>query len=226
MELLTIRGQSPVILLVDLQGFEFVSDGVFIVEEAVVTNVKSLGEYHHWLFNPPHSKGVLDLADWRTLEYGSYHHHGLQWDDGLIPYDRVAHYFERVLRSECKQDRNVRIYVSDHTECLLKLCDHKLDGDHHLEVNGIRRDDSYTENEEDPISKHDYPELKKSEIMKNSFQKHEAYSIGFYYHDRYEEDQYFYDKFRGLNCVRKFAERLKEVAIQIQKVTVQKSNIL
>ncbi|KAJ8671053.1 hypothetical protein QAD02_002312, partial [Eretmocerus hayati] len=103
------------------------------------------------------------------------------------------------------------------TECLLKLCDHKLDGDPHLEVNDIRQDDSYTENEEDPISKHDYPELKKSEIMKNSFQKHEAYSIGFYYHDRYEEDKCFYDKFRGLNCVRKFAERLKEIAIQIQR---------
>ncbi|KAJ8671878.1 hypothetical protein QAD02_003137 [Eretmocerus hayati] len=112
MELLTIRGQSPVILLVDLQGFEFVSDGVFIVKEAVVTNVESLGEYYHWLFNPPYSKEVLDLADWRALEYASYHHHGLQWDDGLIPYDRVAHYFERVLRSECKQDRNMRIYVS------------------------------------------------------------------------------------------------------------------
>ncbi|KAJ8671879.1 hypothetical protein QAD02_003138 [Eretmocerus hayati] len=107
------------------------------------------------------------------------------------------------------------IYVD--TECLLKLCDHKLDGDPHLEVNDIRQDDSYTENEEDPISKHDYPELKKSEIMKNSFQKHEAYSIGFYYHDRYEEDECFYDKFRGLNCVRKFAERLEEIAIQIQR---------
>ncbi|KAJ8664381.1 hypothetical protein QAD02_006043 [Eretmocerus hayati] len=116
------------------------------------------------------------------------------------------------------------IYVD--TECLLKLCDHKLDGDPHLEVNDIRQDDSYTENEEDPISKHDYPELKKSEIMKNSFQKHEAYSIGFYYHDRYEEDKCFYDKFRGLNCVRKFAERLKEIAIQIQRVSMQKSNIL
>ncbi|KAJ8672201.1 hypothetical protein QAD02_003460 [Eretmocerus hayati] len=55
---------------------------------------------------------ALDLADWRALEYASYHHHGLQWDDGLIPYDRVAHYFERVLRSECEQDRNMRIYVS------------------------------------------------------------------------------------------------------------------
>ncbi|KAJ8678425.1 hypothetical protein QAD02_014212 [Eretmocerus hayati] len=116
------------------------------------------------------------------------------------------------------------VYVTN-TECLLKLCDHKLDGDPHLEVNGIRQDDSYTENEEDPIPKHDYPELKKSEIMKNSFQKHEAYSIGFYYHDRYEEDKCFYDKFRGLNCVRKFAERLKEIAIQIQRVSMQKSNI-
>ncbi|KAJ8666526.1 hypothetical protein QAD02_008188 [Eretmocerus hayati] len=107
------------------------------------------------------------------------------------------------------------IYID--TECLLKLCDHKLDGDPHLEVNGIRQDNSYPENEGDPISKHDYPELEKSEIMKNSIQKHEAYSIGSYYHDRYEEDKCFYDKFRGLNCVRKFAERLKEIAIQIQR---------
>ncbi|KAJ8666035.1 hypothetical protein QAD02_007697 [Eretmocerus hayati] len=69
---------------------------------------------HQWLFTPPYSIKNLSQKDEISAKWCTEHHHGLFWDQGIVPYSEAGEEFEESLSDACnpKDGRPIFIFVT------------------------------------------------------------------------------------------------------------------
>ncbi|KAJ8666173.1 hypothetical protein QAD02_007835 [Eretmocerus hayati] len=114
------KDRPVVLLFIDLQGFK--NHGEFIVKEAMIADVNN-AKLYQWLFRSPYSIKNLTREDEISALWCTEHHHGLFWDQGIVPYSLAGKLLEETLSNACKPktDRPVYIFVTgDEKEKWLK----------------------------------------------------------------------------------------------------------
>ncbi|KAJ8678109.1 hypothetical protein QAD02_013896 [Eretmocerus hayati] len=107
--------RNSFIFFVDLQGFK--NHGEFIVEEALIADVKK-ADYQHWLFMPPYSIKNLSQKERITAQWYTENCHGLSWNQGIYPYSEASRKFDETLFNACEpyDDRPIFIFVMGNEE--------------------------------------------------------------------------------------------------------------
>ncbi|KAJ8666042.1 hypothetical protein QAD02_007704 [Eretmocerus hayati] len=105
------KERPAILLFIDLQGFK--NQEEFIVKEAMIVDVNSTN-CHQWLFTPPYSIKNLSQKDVISAKWCTEHHHGLFWDQGIVPYSEAGDKFEESLSDACnpKDGRPIFIFVT------------------------------------------------------------------------------------------------------------------
>ncbi|KYN22599.1 hypothetical protein ALC57_05000 [Trachymyrmex cornetzi] len=70
---------------VDLQGF--IVNKKFIVQEVAVLKQGTI--LTHYIFTNPVPWKFLTRSDWSCASWFSAYHHGLRWEDGMVPYSEA-----------------------------------------------------------------------------------------------------------------------------------------
>ena len=91
-------------MIVDIQGFHL-SSGKFIFKEVSFMAVKKTALPTVYLFKSPFLLSHLCQSDRNVYKWLEKYYHGLLWDDGDVPYDRLQRVFEICL----KQAENIYI---------------------------------------------------------------------------------------------------------------------
>ncbi|KAJ8671048.1 hypothetical protein QAD02_002307 [Eretmocerus hayati] len=105
------KERPAILLFIDLQGFK--NQEEFIVKEAMIVDVNSTN-CHQWLFTPPYSIKNLSQKDEISAKWCTEHHHGLFWDQGIVPYSEAGEKFEESLSATCnpRDGRPIFIFVT------------------------------------------------------------------------------------------------------------------
>ncbi|KYM93683.1 hypothetical protein ALC62_15716 [Cyphomyrmex costatus] len=88
---------------VDLQGF--VVDKKFIVKEVAVLRRGTV--ITHYIFSCPMPWNLLTKSDKSCASWLSAYHHGLQWEDGMVPYTMA----KRLIIETVTEDDEALVYV-------------------------------------------------------------------------------------------------------------------
>ncbi|KYN10293.1 hypothetical protein ALC57_17579, partial [Trachymyrmex cornetzi] len=88
---------------VDLQGF--LVDKRFVVKEVAV--LKNGNELTHYIFTCPMPWRFLTKTDQSHASWVMTHHHGLRWNDGMVPY-RMA---QRLISEAVGRESGPIVYV-------------------------------------------------------------------------------------------------------------------
>ncbi|KYN01369.1 hypothetical protein ALC62_07842 [Cyphomyrmex costatus] len=88
---------------VDLQGF--VVDKKFIVKEVAVLRRGTV--ITHYIFSCPIPWNLLTRSDKSCASWLSAYHHGLRWEDGMVPYSMA----KRLIIEAVTEDDEALIYV-------------------------------------------------------------------------------------------------------------------
>lgn len=111
---------SVSIAFVDLQGFEV--NGKFVLKEicyqivprttdAIWRKHTGVAQRFHYVYKPPFAWEYLDKNARRKCLWQSAFRHGIYWNDGSVPYNRIDQTIE-LLRLP-----NLRIYVKGENNC-------------------------------------------------------------------------------------------------------------
>lgn len=73
-------------MFVDLQGFKG-KENDFIVKELAVLSPVGLV---HYIFTPPYKRSLLSSTQIKEVIWLKSNHHGLDWNDGFIPYYKAG----------------------------------------------------------------------------------------------------------------------------------------
>ena len=96
---------------VDLQGFVFNKN--FIVKEAAILRKGFI--VSHYFFTCPVPWGVLIKSERRQVTWATFKHHGLQWEDGNIPYSRAQDLITAAIDvGVSDEEESSLIYVKGH----------------------------------------------------------------------------------------------------------------
>ncbi|KYN26858.1 hypothetical protein ALC57_03759 [Trachymyrmex cornetzi] len=143
---------------VDLQGF--IVGKKFIVKEVAVLRKGAI--LSHYIFTCPMPWSFLTKSEQYCASWLSAYHHGLQWEDGMIPYNMVKRLITMaVIGVEESDDNNALIYVKGHEkrEWLAEILDSNnltietldtdykdIDSLHNLDVNNTMRCGKHVKN--------------------------------------------------------------------------------
>ncbi|KYN12206.1 hypothetical protein ALC57_15629 [Trachymyrmex cornetzi] len=95
-------------MFVDLQGF--IVGKKFIVKEVAVLRTESI--LSHYIFTCPMPWSFLTKSEKYCASWLSAYHHGLQWEDGTIPYSMVKRLITMaVIGTEECDDNKTLVYV-------------------------------------------------------------------------------------------------------------------
>ncbi|KYN03310.1 hypothetical protein ALC62_05848 [Cyphomyrmex costatus] len=88
---------------VDLQGF--VVDKKFIIKEVAVLRRRNV--ITHYIFSCPIPWNLLTRSDESCASWLNAYHHGLRWEDGMVPYSMA----KRLIIEAVTEDDEALIYV-------------------------------------------------------------------------------------------------------------------
>ncbi|KYN15205.1 hypothetical protein ALC57_12580 [Trachymyrmex cornetzi] len=91
---------------VDLQGF--IVNKKFIVKEVAVLRGGTI--LTHYIFSHPMPWHFLTRFDKSCASWLSTYHHGLRWDDGMVPYSMVR----RLITEAVLEEDEAVVYVKGH----------------------------------------------------------------------------------------------------------------
>ncbi|XP_036150659.1 uncharacterized protein LOC118648448 [Monomorium pharaonis] len=92
---------------VDLQGF--IVGGKFIVKE--FASLKDGFELTHYLFTPTYPWEYLTKAERCQVAWLKVNHHGISWEDGLIPHSMARSLITKAVMGTTATDDEILVYV-------------------------------------------------------------------------------------------------------------------
>jgi len=93
---------------VDLQGFLIGRD--FAVKEFAA--LKGGHVLSHYIFEPPYPRDILSRSERHQAIWLTANHHGLRWDDGMVPYKMAKSLITMAVMGTT--DDNIVVYVKGH----------------------------------------------------------------------------------------------------------------
>jgi len=94
-------------IFVDLQGF-------LIRRDFVVKEFAALKEGHvlsHYIFECPYPWDILSRSERYQAMWLIENHHGIQWDDGIVPYGMAKNLITKAVMSTPATNDNIIVYV-------------------------------------------------------------------------------------------------------------------
>lgn len=99
---------------VDLQGFKTISNEFIVKEAAILLNGNEL---LHWIFEPPFGLHRLTSSEKRQVQWLVKKHHGINWQDGYVPYGKARNCLTQAL----ERSQTIIVKGSEKKEWLWKL---------------------------------------------------------------------------------------------------------
>lgn len=93
-------------VFVDMQGFRGLDNELVIKEMAILLD----GKLHHLLFKEPFAKSLLQTKSKRTNHWLENNFHHLKWEDGFLPYEKMAEILCGILPNS--KEKFFNIYVN------------------------------------------------------------------------------------------------------------------
>jgi len=97
-------------IFADLQGF-------LIRKDFAVKEFAALKEGHvlsHYIFEPPYPWDILSRPERHQAIWLTVKHHGLRWDDGMVPYKMAKSLITKAVMGTTTTSDNIIVYVKGH----------------------------------------------------------------------------------------------------------------
>ena len=89
-----LRRAYEMAAVIEVEGFQL-QDGTYVIKE-LAYSVLQTGELFHGLYKPPTEFENLTPRDRHQCTYVSNNIHGLRWEEGELPYEKLEEHLRRV----------------------------------------------------------------------------------------------------------------------------------